>query len=396
MSCYFNGCNEPTMQGSVKCAFHKNRGTCRIADCRNQVYARHLCVGHGGRKPCQTTGCHGNARVGGFCNRHGAKRDKPPCAIAGCMNSSYSNGHCIRHGGRRQCKIQSCQTHARTGGYCWRHGRQTTGTDEESETSSLTSSPRSSQSSSPLSKELNIDVKSIVFVDYAALDASILDCVMNLDINPLESFEQTSRCRIDGCETHARAGGFCWRHRDGDMTKPTSPETHYKKEAQPSFDAIDNSILASVCSFQGCRNQVYARMLCVGHGGRKPCIIPNCRSSARVGPYCCRHGPGTYRKLCDVHGCQNVRHTGGKCIRHGGGRRCRLHGCDTHARTGGYCWRHRDQGEPIEPKRTVKTSKVDTDLSQLIMDDNFENELLDEETLNSYFNVLCEELAFQI
>ncbi|EQC24719.1 hypothetical protein SDRG_17388 [Saprolegnia diclina VS20] len=154
----------------------------------------------------------------------------------------------------------------------------------------------------------------------------------------------------------------------------------------------------NVCSFAGCRNQVYARMLCVGHGGRKPCSSPGCSSSARVGSFCCRHGPKPNRKLCTSPGCPNVRHTGGKCIRHGGGRRCRMQGCETHARTGGYCWRHRVQSTSSSQDDTDETSSVvsssstavELDPLALLLADDYENEILDDAALDSYFDLLLQ------
>ncbi|KDO21261.1 hypothetical protein SPRG_13560 [Saprolegnia parasitica CBS 223.65] len=97
----------------------------------------------------------------------------------------------------------------------------------------------------------------------------------------------------------------------------------------------------SLCKAPACRNQVYARQLCVTHGGRRPCIHADCPANARIGPYCCRHGPKSGKKLCREPGCANIQHTKGKCIRHGGGRQCRKDHCETHARVGGFCWRHR-------------------------------------------------------
>ncbi|OQR83134.1 hypothetical protein ACHHYP_15061 [Achlya hypogyna] len=341
--------DQPPASGSIKCNFHKNRGTCSVANCRNQVYARHLCVGHGGRRPCQTPACLGNARVGGYCNKHGGKREKPPCIVDACVNTSYSNGRCIRHGGRRQCLVETCETHARTGGYCWRHSRRKTENTvgDESDTQSTTSSVPSTPSM--LASTLTIEPSE---EDLDALDSSILECLLQFD------------CRLPVIALD------CFFHKN-----------------------------RNVCSKAGCRNQVYARMLCVGHGGRKPCIMAGCSSSARVGSYCCRHGPKPNRKLCIAPGCPNVRHTGGKCIRHGGGRRCRMHGCETHARTGGFCWRHRVQSaDSMTPNddddssstTSANESNFELEAIWLATSDELENDLLNDEALDSYFDLLLQ------
>ncbi|OQR91200.1 hypothetical protein THRCLA_09072 [Thraustotheca clavata] len=118
-TCYFHGCNNKPMEGTVKCHFHRNRGLCRIPNCHNQVYARNLCVRHGGRHPCAFPGCSTNARLGQFCCKH--SKLKKLCQYPNCTNLIQINNLCIRHGGSKCCKYEGCSTPARTGGYCWRH-----------------------------------------------------------------------------------------------------------------------------------------------------------------------------------------------------------------------------------------------------------------------------------
>ncbi|KDO21266.1 hypothetical protein SPRG_13565 [Saprolegnia parasitica CBS 223.65] len=69
-TCIFDGCALPSRLNSIKCMFHRNRGVCKSPHRRNQVYARQLCVSHGGRNPCQEPGCDANARLGQYCCRH--------------------------------------------------------------------------------------------------------------------------------------------------------------------------------------------------------------------------------------------------------------------------------------------------------------------------------------
>ncbi|RHY63934.1 hypothetical protein DYB34_009136 [Aphanomyces astaci] len=109
--------------GTWKCEFHKNRVRCRSDDCRNQVYARYLCVRHGGKKKCQYPNCTGNARVGTYCCRHGATSKKKHCMMDGCTKVAHARRLCVGHGGGRLCKVEGCTAHARHAGCCRKHGR---------------------------------------------------------------------------------------------------------------------------------------------------------------------------------------------------------------------------------------------------------------------------------
>ncbi|KDO23010.1 hypothetical protein SPRG_11856 [Saprolegnia parasitica CBS 223.65] len=121
--CRFNACEEAAMANSTKCYFHRSRGHCSVQGCKNQVFARHLCVRHGGRPLCSFEGCYGNARLRGFCSKHGAKVPKKLCSEPGCTKMVQSKQKCVRHGGGRQCRMDGCTTYARLGGYCSRHHR---------------------------------------------------------------------------------------------------------------------------------------------------------------------------------------------------------------------------------------------------------------------------------
>ncbi|KDO22475.1 hypothetical protein SPRG_12758 [Saprolegnia parasitica CBS 223.65] len=119
MECIFRDCVAPAVPFTTKCQYHRNRAKCRVAGCCNQVYARHLCVSHGGRRRCQFPECRANARLGLFCTQHGGKKQR--CQEQGCTSLAHAKGKCVRHGGRRPCSADGCLTHARKGGYCWRH-----------------------------------------------------------------------------------------------------------------------------------------------------------------------------------------------------------------------------------------------------------------------------------
>ncbi|KAF0720474.1 Aste57867_267 [Aphanomyces stellatus] len=121
--CFFNDCINPVVPGSWKCDFHKSRGRCKVDRCKNQVYARRLCVRHGGKRQCQVVGCRRNVRLGNVCSSHGAATTKKMCTEPGCMNVAHKRLKCVRHGGGRKCNVENCKTHARRGGYCCRHTR---------------------------------------------------------------------------------------------------------------------------------------------------------------------------------------------------------------------------------------------------------------------------------
>ncbi|KAF1779125.1 hypothetical protein GQ600_22885 [Phytophthora cactorum] len=82
--CRFNDCDNLAVDGTSKCAFHKNRRQCCVENCTNQVYARKLCVRHGGKKQCQADNCEAHARGGGFCLQHGGFVVKRFCIVEGC------------------------------------------------------------------------------------------------------------------------------------------------------------------------------------------------------------------------------------------------------------------------------------------------------------------------
>jgi hypothetical protein len=119
--CRFNDCDNLAVDGTSKCAFHKNRRQCCVDNCTNQVYARKLCVRHGGKKQCQADNCEAHARGGGFCLQHGGFVVKRFCIVEGCSKQAHARQKCVRHGGGRRCKVDGCMQHARAGGLCNRH-----------------------------------------------------------------------------------------------------------------------------------------------------------------------------------------------------------------------------------------------------------------------------------
>ncbi|CAK4106407.1 unnamed protein product [Aphanomyces euteiches] len=122
-SCFFEGCLKPVEANSWRCAFHKGRDRCSVADCRRQAYARKLCARHGGKAKCSVDGCAFRVRSMGLCAKHGVKRKPRICQEADCGKPAQAFGYCIRHGGGRRCKTPGCDTYARRGGMCCRHSR---------------------------------------------------------------------------------------------------------------------------------------------------------------------------------------------------------------------------------------------------------------------------------
>ncbi|KAF0708621.1 hypothetical protein AaE_013136 [Aphanomyces astaci] len=116
--CLFNDCPHPATLPSMKCAFHKGRGKCRMPDCHNQVYARKLCVRHGGKKICLRPHCTAHARGNAFCLKHGGVAKRRTCEVDGCVKLAHANHKCVAHGGGRYCKSPGCSFHARFAGLC--------------------------------------------------------------------------------------------------------------------------------------------------------------------------------------------------------------------------------------------------------------------------------------
>ncbi|KAF0684877.1 Aste57867_23121 [Aphanomyces stellatus] len=112
----------PPLPNGVKCAFHRAREKCGVADCHNQTYARGFCVRHGGKKPCASPGCDGNVRIGEFCCKHATSKGVARlCSLPGCVRTARVRGKCVKHGGGPLCSLEECSSYARIGGFCQRH-----------------------------------------------------------------------------------------------------------------------------------------------------------------------------------------------------------------------------------------------------------------------------------
>ncbi|ETV88599.1 hypothetical protein H257_00149 [Aphanomyces astaci] len=125
-------------------------------------------------------------------------------------------------------------------------------------------------------------------------------------------------CAHTNCRRFAKIHGVCILH-SRVIVRPTSPPQSHSNRSRMLPNAHEKR-----------RN----------HNRR--CRIEQCRSYARGGGYCTRHGGG---RKCSVPGCTTSSQTGGYCRQHGGGSKCREPTCRQFARVGGRCLIHRDSHE---------------------------------------------------
>ncbi|CAK4171274.1 unnamed protein product, partial [Aphanomyces euteiches] len=125
IKCFFSGCHLDASPGSWKCDLHKHRSRCAVQDCRNQVYAKKLCVKHGGKPKCKVEGCQVTIRVGDYCSKHVPKDAIKLCSLEGCTTRVHLAGRCFRHGGGKNCVFPQCTKYARVRGLCYRHSAAT-------------------------------------------------------------------------------------------------------------------------------------------------------------------------------------------------------------------------------------------------------------------------------
>ncbi|KAF0698929.1 Aste57867_10493 [Aphanomyces stellatus] len=114
-----------------------------------------------------------------------------------------------------------------------------------------------------------------------------------------------SHCAISGCTRFAKIQGHCLAH------------VRHLKPNTPASSSSDHS------SHPVSRN--------------KKCLAPLCKSLARRGGHCTRHGGG---RKCKVDTCSTNAQTGGFCRVHGGGSKCRQPDCNQFARFQGLCLHH--------------------------------------------------------
>ncbi|ETV79033.1 hypothetical protein H257_07804 [Aphanomyces astaci] len=119
---------------------------------------------------CFFNDCHKEVQPGSWkCVFH---RNRARCLYMDCQNQVYARNLCVRHGGKKQCKEEGCTGNARLGNFCSKHG---------------TGSIKKKCTEEGCTKMAHARHK----------------CVRH---------GGGRKCKMDGCQTHARNGGYCCRH----------------------------------------------------------------------------------------------------------------------------------------------------------------------------------------
>ncbi|OQS04952.1 hypothetical protein THRCLA_20750 [Thraustotheca clavata] len=209
----------PALRDNSKCEFHKHRLKCLHDGCHNQVYARRLCVRHGGKKLCSHSNCERNARLGEFCSLHGAVTHKRHCNELGCTKMAHARGKCVRHGGGRQCSQPGCISHARHKGYCSRHSTMIKPPEliklpaTPTINHEILLQPRISPSTKSM-KETNSGPPTFPTKDNLAKKECIHEgCTRRAHArHKCVRHGGGRKCSVENCKSHARTGGLCCRH----------------------------------------------------------------------------------------------------------------------------------------------------------------------------------------
>ncbi|KAH9161875.1 hypothetical protein LEN26_001213 [Aphanomyces euteiches] len=99
-------------------------------------------------------------------------RGRDRCSVSNCRRQAYAKKLCARHGGKRKCSVDGCLFRVRSMGLCARHGVK--------RKPWLCRHPDCSKPAQALGL-----------------------CIRH---------GGGRRCKLDGCETFARRGGYCCRH----------------------------------------------------------------------------------------------------------------------------------------------------------------------------------------
>ncbi|CAK4072973.1 unnamed protein product [Aphanomyces euteiches] len=119
---------------------------------------------------CFFNDCHKEVQPGSWkCVFH---RNRARCLVADCQNQVYARNLCVRHGGKKQCQHEGCTGNARLGNFCSKHG---------------TGSVKKKCTEEGCTKMAHARHK----------------CVRH---------GGGRKCKMEGCQTHARNGGYCCRH----------------------------------------------------------------------------------------------------------------------------------------------------------------------------------------
>jgi len=115
----------PTLAGTVSFQKSKRKG-CIAPGCNNMARVGGVCVRHGARQQrCKfSSKCSNIAVNGGVCTKHGAVRKNKKCSVLGCNKEAKKGGICYTHGAKRKkCFIPECNNVVVKGGACNKHGR---------------------------------------------------------------------------------------------------------------------------------------------------------------------------------------------------------------------------------------------------------------------------------
>ncbi|CAK4685042.1 hypothetical protein AeMF1_012023 [Aphanomyces euteiches] len=126
-------------------------------------------------------------------------KNRSRCLVDDCQNQVYARNLCVRHGGKRRCEAPNCERNVRIGSFCSSHG---SGTSKK-----LCTEPGCS----------NVAHKRQRCVRHGG----------------------GRKCKIDGCKTHARSGGYCCRHtRLVGLVKPSSSLSDETSSSLSSLDLM--------------------------------------------------------------------------------------------------------------------------------------------------------------
>ncbi|KAF0720768.1 Aste57867_47 [Aphanomyces stellatus] len=146
---------------------------------------------------CFFNDCHKEVQPGSWkCVFH---RNRARCLVTDCQNQVYARNLCVRHGGKKQCQHDGCTGNARLGNFCSKHG---------------TGSIKKKCTEEGCTKMAHARHK----------------CVRH---------GGGRKCKMDGCQTHARNGGYCCRHNRQLATKQdkSSSSTASSPTAAPPSDS---------------------------------------------------------------------------------------------------------------------------------------------------------------
>lgn len=143
-----------------------------------------------------------------------------------------------------------------------------------------------------------------------------------------DRFFESNMCRSSGCFKHVDAKILCVAHGG---SRPC-------RESLTCTCSVGSQHGGGrKCNHKGCKKHVASSGLCRTHGGGRRCQVPDCMSSAQSRGLCYVHGGGG---RCQREGCGSSAKKGGFCIAHGGGHRCEVVGCTSSAVSGARCRAH--------------------------------------------------------